>query len=221
MALLPAPILPLSLETSLKTTTRSALAERRRRARAALTPAEGAVINRYEVSTDQGDLLYCLWARLLAQHEVLLLGNVAKSPTAFVEAFRRMEVLLIYDPEEDWQHGEGVMALCWSDQVIPRASFKLSFYISPPYRHPVMSTQLACGMLRHLFEVRLFENVWGLTPVTNRLALRFYRRLGLSPAHHIYRPKSVLDPLTGEPMDAFETWLSRTEWHYLTERSTT
>lgn len=109
-----------------------------------------------------------------------------------------------------WQEWEGVVAVFWSSEVIPLARYRLDFWIAPEYRHPVLTTQIAQGVLHHLFEIRQFQLVYGITPITNRLALRFFLRLGFR--HRVRLPGGTIAPQTGQPLDAMMTLIPRADW---------
>lgn len=217
MAIIPPPLLPSALSpqgVTLKPQTRARLWQARARQRVTPGNAQGASITLYQADKDGCDFLAYLWASLHSRQEHLsTFGALAEKPVTFINHAAACAIYVIHSPDSAWQMLDGVMAIAWSDDAVPLARIRLTFYVFPEYRHPRLTRQLCEGMLRHLFQVRLFENVWGLVPVENRLAVRFLSRQGFLDT--TLRPKALLDPVTKRPVDALEVWLRRQDWEAL------
>ena len=215
MTILAPPKLPDLLEPVtlpvLKPTTRAHLRQTHTRVRVTPDLAQGATITLYNVQEHGLDVLAYLWASLQSRDEHLqILGALAAKPMEWLKHFVGVDLFVVHTPAVAWQTLDGVMAFAWGDDTVPKARYRCHFYVFPDYRHPLLTRQLYTGMLHHLFEERGFHNVWGLTPVTNKLALRFLRRMGI--AGQRLRKDATIDPVTLEPIDCLETWITREAW---------
>jgi RimJ/RimL family protein N-acetyltransferase len=136
-------------------------------------------ITPYAMATHGPDFLFYWYGlvRSLGEH-AMLWGEVGLSPTQFLAAFARASLLVIHREEAAWTHGEGLLFLVWSDDVVPGLRARIHFWSHPHMRHPQVSLLLGHAGLRYLFEEQGYTLLEGRTPVTNTLALRFVRRLG-------------------------------------------
>jgi hypothetical protein len=168
-------------------------------------------ITHVDIQTHGLDWLLYWWSTAYTLGEHLdILGSVAATPLQFLKAYAGCDLMVMHEQDSAWQQWHGVTAVVWSSDVVPLARYRLDYWIAPAFRHPRMSMQIAHGVLHHLFEVRQFHLVWGLTPITNRLALRIVLRLGCTMRQRW--PGGTIDPRTGRPMDAMMTLLPREVW---------
>jgi hypothetical protein len=201
----------------LRPTTQARLVGHARRLRAVADRiAQALPITRYEVQTHGLGFLTYWWsvAREHAEH-IDLLGSVAADPVQFLQAYAPCDIMVVHEQEADWTHWQGVVAIAWSSDVVPRARYRLDYWVAHPYRHPKHSLQIARGVLDYLFQIRQFAFVYGITPVTNRLALRLLIRLGLRD-QEIW-PLGTINPHTGAPLDAIITRITREAWQHRAE----
>jgi len=178
------------------------------------TLAQPLTLTRYDAQTHGLDFLLYWWTETRALGEHLdILGSVAATPMAFLKSYAGCDLTVVHSQDLGWQQGEGVVAVVWSSDVLPLSRYRLDYWIAPAYRHPRLTAQIAQGVLHHLFETRQFQVVWGITPMTNRLALRVLLRWGFR-SRGVW-PGGTIDPHTSQPMDAMVTVLAREEWRML------
>ena len=112
------------------------------------------------------------------QEHASLWGEVGLSPSRFVLAFTSVPLILLHHDACPWNHPEGLCMGVWLDDVVPGVRARCHQWVAPAYRHPRVSVVLGQRMLRYLFEEMGFQMLEGRTPINNRLALRYARRLG-------------------------------------------
>ena len=159
------------------------------------------------------DLLLHLWDAMPSRQErIEAFGPIGSSPTAFVSSYATTaEILIAHEWESDWRHGEGVLGLSWYDDILESTRARIHFYVFPPYRHSLLTKRVASVVLAYLFGTRGFDMLYGLTPVENRLALRFIHRIGFEPVGRL--TNAVKDH--GAPSDAIISQLTRDRWESL------
>jgi len=198
----------------LKATTRARLLQAKLRRHVQPESAVPMVLTRYVPQEHGCDVLAYWWQAAYTLNEHLdMLGAVAATPIKCIQAYAACDLMVMHDPERAWQQWDGVAAVFWSSDVLPRSRYRLDYWIAPHLRHPVMTAQIAQGVLHHLFEVRDFRLVWGITPVTNRPARRVLLRLGFTK-RQVWQDGTI-DPHTGAPLDAVVTLLHREAWRRL------
>lgn len=202
---------------ALKPATQARLAQARFRRRAQPQLAAPMTITRFDPQAHALDVLLYWWstAYTLGEH-IDILGAVARTPMGFLKSYAGCDLLIVHEQDSAWPQWEGVAAVIWSDDVLPASRYRLHYWMAPHVRHPLLTAQIAQGVLHHLFEVRNFQLVWGITPVTNRPALRILLRLGFTERQHW--PGATIDPHTGLPMDAVVTTLQREVWRVRAQR---
>jgi RimJ/RimL family protein N-acetyltransferase len=205
------PVFPGNLpRDALRPATRQRITTARLRQRASVTHAQPMTLTRYDVKAHGLDFLMYWWATAREQNEhVTLLGSVARTPTAFLQSYAGCDIMVLHT-HDAWQEWQGVVAVVYSSDVIPGARYRLDYWLAPAYRHPTLSRQIARQVLDYLFQIRQFQLVWGLTPVTNTLAVRFLLRLGFQ-RREVW-PGGTIDPHTGQPIDAVCTLIPRKAW---------
>ena len=116
-----------------------------------------------------------------AREHASLWGEVGLSPSKFVLAFTSVPLLLLHHDASPWDHPEGLCMVGWLDDIVPGLRARCHQWVAPAYRHPRVSAILGQGLLRYLFEEMGLQMLEGRTPVGNRLAVRYARRLGFRP----------------------------------------
>jgi hypothetical protein len=208
MAILPN--LPRMRESSLQAGTRILLEGHalRRRARAP-EDAMPVTLTPWSPSLHGVGFLPHLWLRACEAHEqVLVFGACAETLETFVQVYRQVELLVLHrtDHPEWWKDGLGVLAVAFLDDVDAPARARIHHFVYPDYRIPTVTTVLGHLVLQYAFEIRGLMELYGLTPVVNRAACRFARRLGFE------RVDVKLMTYGGQVVEGMETRLRRERW---------
>ena len=125
-------------------------------------------------------MLWYAHVRACGEHAGLW-GEAGLWPSRFVGTFATLPLVLLHHDRMPWTHADGLMMVVWLDDIVDGVRARLHQWVGMPYRHPRVSTALGHFLLRYIFEEMGFQLVEGRTPIGNRLALWYARRLGFRP----------------------------------------
>jgi RimJ/RimL family protein N-acetyltransferase len=156
-----------------------------------------------------GFLLH-VWMQAVQSHEaVKVFGPAATTVETFIQLYRNVELVVAHRSEaaETWPTGDGILAVAYLDDLQVPARARLHHYVYPTYRTPRITTGIATLVLHYSFEQLGLQALYGLTPSTNRGAIRFAKRLGFEPCQ--------VKPMVyeGQVVEGIETVLTRARWH--------
>lgn len=139
----------------------------------------GAFVGQPYVYQEYGTDPLLYWyaqVRGLGEHLYLWGHEAGLSPSRFVAAAVGWEILFVRMPESSIAEDAGVIGVVWGDDAHPPRRQRVHFWIAPPYRHPMVTQQLAQIGLAPFFE--RYAVLWGITPATYVQAIRAIRRWG-------------------------------------------
>lgn len=107
-----------------------------------------------------------------------LWGALGLSPSKFVTNFAQVPLLLLHEATRPWYDVDGLLQVCWLDDVVPELRARCHHWVAPGSRSLRVSLPLGQQMLRYLFDTMGFLLLEGRTPVIHQGAVRYVQRLG-------------------------------------------